>query len=154
MDLIWMVYYMNKNVRYMRRLVEEIKLIIIAMVTLLGVSCTDEAGDMNAVPDGTVRLALMTRTPDGSSDAGESIQLKELTAYRFEDGTLREVLNLSLPDGEGMTSLSPRQMRGMLYLLANGEETLAGRNPVEDVTTLEEFLSLPLGEKGLTPKLL
>lgn len=74
------------------------------MVTLLGVSCTDEAGDMNAVPDGTVRLALMTRTPDGSSDAGESIQLKELTAYRFEDGTLREVLNLSLPDGEGMTS--------------------------------------------------
>ena len=42
MDLIWMVYYMNKNVRYMRRLVEEIKLIIIAMVTLLGVSCTDE----------------------------------------------------------------------------------------------------------------
>lgn len=150
MDLIWMVYYMNKNVRYMRRLVEEIKLIIIAMVTLLGVSCTDEAGDMNVVPDGTVRLALMTRTPDGSSDAGESIQLKELTAYRFEDGTLREVLNLSLPDGEGMTSLSPRQMRGMLYLLANGGETLAGRNPVEDVTTLEEFLSLPLGEKGLT----
>ena len=120
MDLIWMVYYMNKNVRYMRRLVEEIKLIIIAMVTLLGVSCTDEAGDMNAVPDGTVRLALMTRTPDGSSDAGENIQLKELTAYRFEDGTLREVLNFSLPDGEGMTSLSPRQMRGMLYLLANG----------------------------------
>lgn len=150
MDLIWMVYYMNKNVRYMRRLVEEIKLIIIAMVTLLGVSCTDEAGDMNTVPDGTVRLALMTRTPDGSSDAGENIQLKELTAYRFEDGTLREVLNFSLPDGEGMTSLSPRQMRGMLYLLANGGETLAGRNPVEDVTTLEEFLSLPLGEKGLT----
>ena len=144
MDLIWMVYYMNKNVRYMRRLVEEIKLIIIAMVTLLGVSCTDEAGDMNVVPDGTVRLALMTRTPDGSSDAGESIQLKELTAYRFEDGTLREVLNLSLPDGEGMTSLSPRQMRGMLYLLANGGETLAGRNPVEDVTTPVSYTHLTL----------
>lgn len=150
MDLMWMVYYMNKNVRYMRRLVEEIKLIIIAMVALLGVSCTDEAEDMNAVSDGTVRLALMTRTPDGSSDTGENIQLKELAAYRFEDGTLCEVLNLSLPDSEGMISLSPRQMRGMLYLLANGEETLAGRTPVEDVTTLEEFLSLPLGEKGLT----
>lgn len=133
----------------MRRLFGEMKWIMVFAATIFWTGCTERADDLSSVADGTVTMALTSRASAGGPDTAEAAQLKEVAAYRFEDGVLREILKLPLPDSEGLITLRPRQMRGMLYVLANGAETLTGREPVEDVTSLSEFLALPLGEKGL-----
>ena len=76
------------------------------------------------------------------TDTGTNMQIHTLNAYRFENGILKESFKSLQVNDEGTCRLDLDQIKGNIYFLANGESVISKANLTDDITTLDEFLSL------------
>lgn len=105
------------------------------MLALAGCTTEDIKGNQqNAL---TVQFS---RTGTGYNTADEEI--KSLSAYRFENGILKEVFSTLPVNGTLTCQLVPEQMRGTVYFLANGEHFTESTDIRPEATTEADFLSI------------
>lgn len=120
----------------------------IRLVNILSVSlliflyaCSD-----NSIPKGdssgdvvSARLSLLNIS-DTEDDAVENV-----SAYRFEDGVLKEVF-ASLEHGtDGVVTLKPSVMRGNVYFMVNAGGFVTGRDFETGITSEAEFQAMTAG---------
>lgn len=105
------------------------------MLTLAG--CTTEDIQGNQQDALTVQFS---RTGTDYNTADEEI--KSLSAYRFENGILKEVFSTLPVNGTLTCQLVPEQMRGTVYFLANGEHFTGSTGIQPEATTEADFLNI------------
>lgn len=86
---------------------------------------------------------------NGTATDTES-QINTLTAYRFENGILKETFNSLHINEEGACQLQIGQRKGYLYFLANGTKVISQANLQNDITTLNDFLRLKATSEEMT----
>lgn len=115
--------------------------ILSALLLIFLYSCSDEiissgnsSGDVVAA-----RLSLLSTTAE-ETDAVENV-----SAYRFDDGILKEVFDVLEPGTDGIVSFKPSVMSGNVYFMVNAGEVLAGRGFEIGVTSESDFQAMTAG---------
>lgn len=115
------------------------------LLSLLAAACTNHE-DSEGLPaaSATVQVRLRAAAPDGELPLGEAdpeSEIRTVTAYRFEEGLLREVIEGRPTAGEGCYTFSSAELRGELRLAVNAAsiDALAALTPGE--STLGELLA-------------
>lgn len=91
-----------------------------ALLPLLMTGCNaDTAWNGTDVAQGTA-IRLLVQSSSGASSEQEELQLNDIRAYRFADGTLQEVFGPMTPGKDGLCYLPLGTGNGTLYVL-NGE---------------------------------
>lgn len=107
----------------------------VCMLTLGG--CTTEAIQQNQTQALTVQFSRA-----GTDHITADTEIKSLSAYRFEDGILKEVFPALPVNGTLSCQLIPEQMRGTVYFLANGERFVENIGIQPETTTETDFLGI------------
>lgn len=113
-------------------------------LSLLAAACTNDEATNRPAASATVQVRLQTAAPDGEFPLGEAdseSEIRTVTAYRFEQGLLREVIEGRPAAGEGCYTFSSAELRGELHLAVNaaGIGALTALTPGE--STLGELLA-------------
>lgn len=109
---------------------------------LSGAGCAGDAMSAAVPTAAPVSVRLNTVAAEGSDASGSESVIRTVTGYRFEDGTLREVIP-GIPSGdEGIYTFSSASPRGELHLAVNAAGIGAFGSLVPETTTLETFRSL------------
>lgn len=144
----------NMKKEYIRRMTA----IIGGLFLLAG--CADEASFPTGLPAGTFTVRLSVAAPDSPlrtsmSESDSESRIGSVTAYRFENDVLREVMAGQPSADAGLYTFSSAAPRGTLYFAVNASQIASFGTLVPDATTLGEFLTLEssIGEmtrEGLT----
>ena len=87
----------------------------------------------------SARLSLL------GTSAEETDAVENVSAYRFDDGILKEVFDTLEPGTDGIVSLKPSVMSGNVYFMVNAGEVLAGRGFETGVTSESDFQAMTAG---------
>ena len=115
--------------------------ILSALLLIFLYSCSDERIS-SGNPSGdvvTARLSLL------GTSAEETDAVENVSAYRFDDGILKEVFDVLEPGTDGIVSLKPSVMSGNVYFMVNAGDVLAARNFEIDVTSESDFQAMTAG---------
>lgn len=115
--------------------------ILSALLLIFLYSCSDEKIS-SGISSGDVvsaRLSLL------GTSAEETDAVENVSAYRFDDGILKEVFDTLEPGTDGIVSLKPSVMSGNVYFLVNAGEVLAGRGFETGVTSESDFQAMTAG---------
>lgn len=121
-----------------------------ALLPLLMAGCNaDTAWDGTDAARGTA-IRLLAQSSSGASSEQEELQLNDVRAYRFADGTLQEVFGPMTPEKDGLCYLNLGTGDGTLYVLVNASQVdgIDGLEP--GVATLDEFKALPATTAAMT----
>lgn len=105
------------------------------LLTLEGCSTEDIQQDQHSAL--TVQFSR-TGTDYNTTDK----EIKSLSAYRFENGILKEIFPTLPVTGTLTCQFSPEQMRGTVYFLANGEYFTENIGMHPETTTEADFLGI------------
>lgn len=109
---------------------------------LSGAGCAGDAMSAAVPTAAPLSVRLNTVAAEGSDASGSESVIRTVTGYRFEGGTLREVIP-GIPSGdEGIYTFSSASPRGELHLAVNAAGIGAFGSLVPETTTLEAFRSL------------
>lgn len=109
---------------------------------LSGAGCAGDAMSAAVPTAAPLSVRLNTVAAEGSDASGSESVIRTVTGYRFEGGTLREVIP-GIPSGdEGIYTFSSASPRGELHLAVNTAGIGAFESLVPETTTLETFRSL------------
>lgn len=117
---------------------------------LLMAGCNaDTAWDGTDAARGTA-IRLLAQSSSGTSSEQEELQLNDVRAYRFADGTLQEVFGPMTPGKDGLCYLNLGTGNGTLYVLVNASQVDGVDGLEAGVTTLDEFKALPATTAAMT----
>lgn len=109
---------------------------------LSGAGCAGDAMSAAVPTAAPLSVRLNTVAAAGSDASGSESVIRTVTGYRFEGGTLREVIP-GIPSGdEGIYTFSSASPRGELHLAVNAAGIGAFGSLVPGTTTLATFRSL------------
>ena len=87
--------------------------------------------------------------PNQQNSGGLSSEIDNISAFRFEDNILKEVIsNISINE-EGVADINMASTRGNLYFLANAARIIEDNNFQVDNTSEEDFLSIKSDMEGM-----
>lgn len=121
-----------------------------ALLPLLMTGCNaDTAWNGTDVAQGTA-IRLLVQSSSGASSEQEELQLNNVRAYRFADGTLQEVFGPMTPGKDGLCYLNLGTGNGTLYVLVNASQVDGVDGLEPGVTTLDEFKAFPATTAAMT----
>ena len=121
-------------------------LVLPAMAVFAGCSENHLATGEKAVP--YAKFRLRPSAMDGG--AAEDGRIKDVTAYRFEDGLLMETMMLQAPDAAGICSFETDRMTGILHLIANASSLEAADALVPGESSIDDFLRMEASVAEMT----
>ncbi len=110
--------------------------------------CSDR--QLAADTEGTSPVKFRFRTSAMTGDASEDSRVNDVTACRFEDGMLMEILRLQPPDASGICSFETERMSGILHVIANASFLEAAGDLEPGKTTLADFLRMEASADEMT----
>ena len=110
--------------------------------------CSDR--QLAADTEGTSPVKFRFRTSAMTGDASEDSRINDVTACRFEDGMLMEILRLQPPDASGICSFETERMSGILHVIANASFLEAAGDLEPGKTTLADFLRMEASADEMT----
>ena len=110
-------------------------------------ACTaDDFRDSTTVAE---PLSVRFSMPNQQNSGGLSSEIDNISAFRFEDNILKEVIsNISINE-EGVADINMASTRGNLYFLANAARIIEDNNFQVDNTSEEDFLSIKSDMEGM-----
>ena len=110
-------------------------------------ACTaDDFRDSTTVAE---PLSVRFSMPNQQNSGGLSSEIDNISAFRFEDSILKEVIsNISINE-EGVADINMASTRGNLYFLANAARIIEDNNFQVDNTSEEDFLSIKSDMEGM-----
>lgn len=110
-------------------------------------ACTaDDFRDSTTVAE---PLSVRFSMPNQQNSGGLSSEIDNISAFRFEDNILKEVIsNISINE-EGVADINMASTRGNLYFLANAARIIEDNNFQVDNTSEEDFLSIKPDMEGM-----
>lgn len=110
-------------------------------------ACTaDDFRDSTTVAE---PLSVRFSMPNQQNSGGLSSEIDNISAFRFEDNILKEVIsNISINE-EGIADINMASTRGNLYFLANAARIIEDNNFQVDNTSEEDFLSIKSDMEGM-----
>lgn len=110
-------------------------------------ACTaDDFRDSTTVAE---PLSVRFSMPNQQNSGGLSSEIDNISAFRFEDNILKEVIsNISINE-EGVADINMASTRGNLYFLANAARIIEDSNFQVDNTSEEDFLSIKSDMEGM-----
>lgn len=94
-------------------------------------------------------LSVRFSMPNQQNSGGLSSEIDNISAFRFEDNILKEVIsNISINE-EGVADINMASTRGNLYFLANAARIIEDNNFQVDNTSEEDFLSIKSDMEGM-----
>lgn len=110
-------------------------------------ACTaDDFRDSTTVAE---PLSVRFSMPNQQNSGGLSSEIDNISAFRFEDNILKEVIsNISINE-EGVADINMASTRGYLYFLANAARIIEDNNFQVDNTSEEDFLSIKSDMEGM-----
>ena len=115
--------------------------ILSALLLIFLYSCSDEKIS-SGISSGDVvsaRLSLL------GTSAEETDAVENVSAYRFDDGILKEVFDTLEPGTDGIVSLKPSAMSGNVYFMINSGNLVSGRGFEIGVTSEADFQAMIAG---------
>ena len=112
-------------------------------ILLAAAGCADGGMSDSVLPSATpLAVRLRAVSLDGTEAADPESAIRTVTGYRFEGGTLREVIPGVPSGGEGIYTFSSASPRGELHLAVNAAGIGAFGSLIPETTTLETFRAL------------
>lgn len=110
-------------------------------------ACTaDDFRDSTTVAE---PLSVRFSMPNQQNSGGLSSEIDNISAFRFEDNILKEVIsNISINE-EGVADINMASTRGNLYFLVNAARIIEDNNFQVDNTSEEDFLSIKSDMEGM-----
>lgn len=121
-------------------------LVLPAFAAMTGCSDRQLATDAEGISPVKFRF----RTSAMTGDASEDSRINDVTACRFEDGMLMEILRLQPPDASGICSFETERMSGILHVIANASSLEAAGDLEPGKTTLADFLRMEASADEMT----
>ena len=110
-------------------------------------ACTaDDFRDSTTVAE---PLSVRFSMPNQQNSGGLSSEIDNISAFRFEDSILKEVISNICINEEGVADINMASTRGNLYFLANAARIIEDNNFQVDNTSEEDFLSIKSDMEGM-----
>lgn len=118
------------------------------LISLCACTADDFRDSITAAEPLSVRFSM----PNQQNAGGLSSEIDNISAFRFEDDILKEIISNIAINDEGVADMNLASTNGNLYFLANAAGIIEDNNFQADNTSEEDFLSIKSDIDGMSQR--